>query len=203
MSESGTRVLKFGAGQWVLGASAAALIMLCGVMFLLLLPEVLRTGGILGGAAILALFAGSAWLAAFVWQDAMAKKNWRIDLELDQLRLLLPPRRSFLSRPGPWIGTSARQDLQAVERRVEVVETIGIEVAVISWALRLATEEIVLLGDDRPVSRTDSYTDDVGKAARAVADWAGLAVTEQDVVHGKAGFLGMVGVSVPDWPSKA
>ena len=148
---------------------------------------------------LLLLATGLGFLTELVVREALNRLNWRIELGADSIRLDLPASRSYLAKPDAFTGELARAALKGVVWREERYPTLGMAVTVRAWALVLTDGRIILLGEDRPIANTGSYTTVVGETGTAIAAWLGRKPHQRAPVVGDAGLLGVWFTRAPDW----
>lgn len=156
------------------------------------------------GSSVLALIllltaVATGFLAELVVREAGCRLRWRVELRDDQLLLNLPRSRSYLAKPAAFTGNFSRNDVHSVDWREERYDTMGMSVVVRAWALVLKDKRIILLGEDRPIANTPSYTHLVGDAAEAIAGWLGKSPKKRAPVVGDPGILGTWLARAPDW----
>jgi hypothetical protein len=141
-----------------------------------------------------------AGLAVYVWNDSVAKVGWRAEITGNRVVLRLPGTRSYLSRPPAFAGEVLLSALAGVEWREERYAMGPVGVVVQAWSLRLKDGQRIVLGEDRPIPRTGTYTTLMRRSGEAIARAAGLRPMRLQRADGDAGFLGLAFTRGPDWP---
>ncbi len=150
--------------------------------------------------AVLALF---TLLANVVLRDFLMKLNWRMTLQDKAMTLNLPAHRLLFGRRPAFRGTLAFADIAAIEWREEATESFDIVTINHVYALRLKDGQVLMLGEDRPIPRTDDRTTQMQTAAQALAKALGVPLRRLAIARGKGGVLTLWGASRPPWPKTA
>ena len=149
----------------------------------------------LGAAAILFVLLG-----AIILRDCRMRWRWRIVLGETEAALFLPPGR-LLFGPAPAVAeTLSYGAIRQLEWREEITPSLGLTTINRVYGVRLKAGGVILLGEDRPIPKTTSYTTLMGEAAHALAKAAGVPVRQLQAAQGDGGFLTLWGASRPDWP---
>lgn len=176
------------------------------LLWLMLIGMAGGTAGVLvSGEWIAALVLGLAVafflpLAGIVLRDCRMKWGWRVSLGAGEAMLRLPHGR-LLFGPAPVLsGPLAYAAIKGLEWREEATHTMGLTTINRVFAIRLKSGAVILLGEDRPIPKTLTYTSVCGDAARALAKKAGTGMRQLPLARGDGGFLTLWGASRPSWP---
>gem|GEM_PF-6872886 len=149
----------------------------------------------LGGAALLFLLLGN-----IILRDCLMRWRWRMLLGPAQAALLLPPGRLLFGRALAVAETVSFAAIRQIEWREEVTSSLGLTTINRVYGVRLKDGGVILLGEDRPIPKTSSYTKLMRDAADALAKAAGVPVRQLEKARGDGGFLTLWGARRPDWP---
>lgn len=148
--------------------------------------------------AVLALF---TLLANVIVRDFLMKLKWRLTLGDGEVMVTLPAHRLLFGRQPAFSGTIPLAEIKAVEWREEATESFEIVTINRVYALRLKDGSLIMLGEDRPVPRTDEWTSNMHDAAQALSRALGIPMRRLQMARGKGGVLTLWGASRPDWPN--
>lgn len=156
------------------------------------------------GAAALTLGAAAALfvlLGTLILRDCTMRWRWQIVLGEAEAALFLPPGR-LLFGPAPAVAeTLSYGAIRQIEWREEITSSLGLTSINRVYGVRLKAGGVILLGEDRPIPKTTSYTALMGDAARALAKAAGVPVRQLEMAQGDGGFLTLWGARRPEWPT--
>jgi hypothetical protein len=142
-------------------------------------------------------------LANVVVRDFLMKQNWRLTLGEDAVTLNLPSHRLLFGRQPAFAGTIPFADIKAIEWREEATESFDLVTINHVYALRLKDGGLLMLGEDRPIPRTNDWTTHTGDAVQALARALGAPIGRLPMARGKGGFLTLWGASRPPWPKSS
>jgi len=149
----------------------------------------------LGGAALLFLLLGN-----IILRDCRMRWRWRILLGDAQAALYLPPGRLLFGPAAAVAETLSYGAIRQIEWREEITSSLGLTTVNCVYGVRMKDGGIILLGEDRPIPKTTSYTALMGDAARALAKAAGVRVRQLETAQGDGGFLTLWGARRAEWP---
>lgn len=149
----------------------------------------------LGAVAILFVLLGN-----IILRDCRMRWGWRILLGEAQATLSLPSGR-LLFGPAPAVAeTLSYGAIRQIEWREEITSSLGLKTINRVYGVRLKEGGVILLGEDRPIPKTTSYTTLMGDAARTLAKASGVPVRQLETAKGAGGFLTLWGARRPHWP---
>ncbi len=196
-------VIRRPRGEWLGGIFGAALIGVLGLA-MLTFGILLLIGGAPGIALLLAVIS-AVMLTLFhhVLTDALAKRAWQIArVGSETLELRLPRHRSLTHSLKPVHRRLEFNDIAAIETRLEAFRSFGMANMQRSFALRLTTGELIILGEDRALG-TGMATSFMADAVDTVASFGGLEQRDLGTVQGQGGVLSVLLTSVPPWDAPA
>lgn len=161
---------------------------------------------LLSGEGVAALTLGATAmlfvvLSNIILRDCRMRWRWRILLGDAQAALYLPPGR-LLFGPAPAVAeTLSYGAIRQIEWREEITFSLGLTTINRVYGVRMKDGGVILLGEDRPIPKTTSYTALMGDAARALAKAAGVPVRQLEMAQGDGGFLTLWGARRPEWPT--
>lgn len=132
-------------------------------------------------------------LCLLIASEASAAFRLGIEIDGDVLRLNLPPRRGHALLPAVNRETPL-SSVAAVETRSEVFRQLGVTALQQAYRLKFSDGSTVILGADRQMKQPL-----FGPAAELIAERARTPIADLGMVDGGAGFLAVLGASVPDW----
>lgn len=142
-------------------------------------------------------------LANIVARDCLMKWGWRISLGKEEVWLRLPAGRLLFGAVPSENRSVLYSEISHLETRAEAISTFGLATLNTLYAARLKTGELILLGEDRPIPRTDLWTSLAGDAAKALSRAANVPMKRFPTAEGSGGFLTLWGTSRPPWPKTA
>lgn len=137
-----------------------------------------------------AVLLGLAWL---IGVEAAAALRLKIGVDGDSLKLDLPRRRGHVPLPAMKRETPLASVI-AVEKRSEVFRQLGVTMVQEAYRVRLADGSAIVLGADRQMKAPL-----FGPAAELISERTKVPIADLGMVDGGAGFLAVIGASVPDW----
>lgn len=180
------------------GGERATLLICTALMAILALFVSAVAVGTLASSAVAAAFVGAAAavLIGFVLlisAEAAAALRLRIAIEGDMLKVNLPRRRGHAPLP------EARREVLlssvvALESRGEAFRQLGVTAVQQAYRVTFDDGSTLTLGADRQMKAPL-----FGPAAELISERTKILVADRGMVDGKAGFLAVVGASVPDW----
>ena len=183
---------------WIGGMVATVLIGALGIL-MLGTAVLLIVGGQVGMSVLFVMLAGvMGVLLRYVRRDAHAKRRWCIDVRPDALALDLPGGRSLAHRLDP-VRTQVRFDqIEAIETRLEAYRSFGLSNMNRSYALKLKTGDLIILGEDRALS-TGMASDVFANAIEIIGRNADLEIRDLGMVEGRGGIFSVLFTSPPRW----
>lgn len=154
------------------------------------------------GLAVLVVAIAMGGLSEYIWRDMRAKRDLRIVLERDAVKLDLPANRSLIHRPPAQHLMVPYGDIEALETRVEAYRGMGTASVQRAYVLRRRDGELIFLVEERALGttmQTNFYTSILNDLVAR----AGCPVRDLGMVEGKGGALGVWGAHAPDWASPA
>jgi hypothetical protein len=141
-------------------------------------------------------------LFGYVLRDARGKQGLRISIGVDTLDLALPASRSLIHRLKP-VHTRLRFDeIRSVETRLEAYRSLGMANMNRSYALRLNTGDVIVLGEDRALG-TQIASNFFERVAAHIVQRGKIEMRDLGMAEGKGGILSVLFTSPPpvDAPS--
>ncbi len=139
-------------------------------------------------------------LASIVARDCRMKLHWRLSLGRQEAWLRLPTGRLLFGRSPAFDASVLYDDICQLEWREEAITSLGMVTINKVYGVRLNDGRLILLGEDRPIPRTNLWSTLAGEAAQALARAAGVGLRRQPMARGEGGFLTLWGTSRPGWP---
>lgn len=136
-----------------------------------------------------------------VCRDGFAKMRWRIDIGPEVVALQLPAYRSISFRRDAVTRTLARSEIAAIEYRLEAYSSFGMANLQRSYALRLKSGELIILGEDRGIG-TNIEDSNLSKVAEILAENLAIGFREKPMVRGEGGLLSTWFVRAPAWDAQ-
>lgn len=183
---------------WLPAAAAASLISVLTLAAAVGAIAVLMTGKLQMASVLGVLAAWLLVLSGYVWRDSLAKRDWSIGLEAGQLFLRLPAGRSITAWLQPEHIDIETRDVSSIDTRLEAFRSVGLSALHRSYALRLKSGRVIVLGEDRALA-TDLGDETIGQMIDVIALKTGLPVCDLGMIEGKGGLFGLVFTSVPGW----
>lgn len=146
-------------------------------------------------AAVTAVF---VLLFGYVLRDVRGKWGWRITIKADALDLDLPSGRSLVDRPEAIHVKLGFDEIDAIETRLEAYRSFGMANMQRSYALRLKTGKLIMLGEDRALG-TGMASTFLADAIQLISRAGGLAIRNLGMVEGRGGFFTVLFASPPKW----
>lgn len=151
-----------------------------------------------GGAFVIAIAGVMIVLALHVLRDVRAKWGWRIALGADDLDLDLPSGRSLI-RPLDPVHARVRYDqIEVIETRLDAYRSFGLANMQRSYALRLKTGELIVLGEDRALG-TGLASTFMAETVGCIATHGQLGTLDLGMAEGRGGILAVLFTSPPRW----
>ena len=183
---------------WIGGMFATALIGALGI-FMLGAAVLLTIGGQMGFGILFAALAGVVGvLFRYVLRDARARRDWRIAVGTDALVLDLPGGRSLVHRLDPVRTQVCFNQIEAIETRLEAYRSFGMTNMHRSYALKLKTGDLIVLGEDRALN-TGMASDFFANAIEVIARHGDLEMRDLGMTEGRGGILSVLFTSPPRW----
>lgn len=139
-------------------------------------------------------------LGDIVLRDCRMKWHWRILLEEERALLVLPSGRLLFGHQPACAAVIAYSGISHLEWREETITSLWLRTVNRIYAVRLKSGELIILGEDRPIPKTSTYTRLTSDAAHALARAADAPLRQRKAAHGKSRFLAFWNVIRPDWP---
>jgi hypothetical protein len=194
----GKTVLRRRAPGWIAALVTTVLVGGLAFGFMILAAVQLFDGNTRLGLVILAVSVWMLVLADYLRRDCRAKRGWMIEIEPGELFLDLPDGRSLMARQTRVRCRLDVSDVAAIETRLESFRAFGLGNLQRSYALRLKSGALIVLGEDRALA-TKLADETLARMVDILTRMTGLALHDRGMVDGKGGFLGVLFTSVPEW----
>lgn len=168
-------------------------------LFMLGAAAIITADGHVGaGAFTLAITGVMVVLARYVLRDVRAKWGWRIAIGTDALDLDLPSGRSLIHRLDPVHARVRYDQIDAIETRLEAYRSFGMANMHRSYALRLKTGDLIVLGEDRAVG-TSMASSFLADTVEHIVQRGGLDIRDLGMAEGRGGIFSVLFTSPPRW----
>ena len=156
---------------------------------------------LIGGEVVLAMVgylcvAVMVILFLYVLRDMRSVWGWQVHLEDDTLDLRLPAGRSLSRHADRYCGRIPAIQLEAIETRLESYGSFLASNMHRSYALRLRSGEVILLGEDRALG-TAYEMSTLGDHVSKIMQHYDLPLHDLGMAEGKAGILQVLFSSPP------
>ncbi|MCP3869618.1 MAG: hypothetical protein GY703_16305 [Gammaproteobacteria bacterium] len=153
----------------------------------------------IGVAAFLVAIAGFTFiLTRYVFRDVRAKWGWCIAVGADALDLDLPDGRSLIHRLDPVHRQISYEQIEVIETRLEAYRSFGMANMHRSYALKLKTGDLIVLGEDRALG-TGMASTFFANTVEQIVQHGQLGVQDLGMVEGNGGVLSVLFTSPPPW----
>lgn len=145
---------------------------------------------------VMAIFMGL--LTRYCWKDLRSRQAWMVTLVPEALKLYLPAGRSIAHQLSTIHKDIRLDEIARIEKRLEAYRSIGMVNMLRSYALKLKTGEVIILGEDRALG-TALRNEKLAKKMLPITSHAGLGIHDLGMVEGNGGILGIFNVEPPPW----
>ena len=150
------------------------------------------------GAFVMAMAAFMTALTVYVWRDFRGNWGLHVDLKDAAVHLDLPANRSLIHRLQAQRLTIPYADIATVVTRLEAYGSLGLVIMQRAYAVRRKTGDLIFLFEERGLG-TPFRTSQFKGITTALADRAGVELSDLGMVEGRGGFLATWATHAPDW----
>ncbi|MEQ9437272.1 hypothetical protein [Hyphomonas sp.] len=152
------------------------------------------------GLIVFVLAACIFLLGRFTWRNYQSARRWRIEIEPGEILIDLPVERSVTEPQQRIRRLMELSHIACVETRLEVYQSFGVTNMQRSYAFRMRSGELIMLGKDRALT-TPPVDHTMGQTVETIRLKTGLALRDLGMVASKAGLLGGLFTAIPPWDS--
>jgi hypothetical protein len=152
----------------------------------------------LGAALVAPVACFVAGLTGYVMRDLRGKWGLSVGLRDRSLVLELPANRSLIHRPPARHVEIPCAEIEAIESRLEVYGSLGLEMMQRAYVLRRRNGELIFLFEERALA-TPYASAQFAPVAAAIAARADVPLRDLGMVEGRGGLLAVWGAHAADW----
>lgn len=191
-------VMRQALSRRILGPFVTVMIGAVVILFAVLSAAAIAGGNVGIGVFMAALAAVMGVLFLYVLRDTGGTLGWRIAIGADAMDLDLPRGRSLIHRLDPVHAHIRFDEIEAVEGRLEAYASFRMVIMQRSYALKLKTGSVIILGEDRALN-TSLESSIMANTVERIVRRGEFGGRDLGMVEGNSGILGVLFASAPQW----